>query len=240
MACPCCVATNECLCSDNRTRNCTYTIGLSVPGKNYSVSLPMSCSITPSNVSGYGSVRQPFVQQFSAIPSLDPGIQSLFIQFTSIGSSASVGGQVRAFMGDCPQALSTPLSFPYNISFASQECDMTADSGGLPGTGFHIIVELHNINSTLVGNRNRYHYLYRISVDPGTNAVTASVVWQGQTGLRATICTPLYPPDPMLRCLPCYANTDAICGSNLGWVGSGHCPYDITTVTPTLTIACPP
>ena len=240
MACPCCVATSECLCSDNRTKNCTYTIGLSVPGKNYSVSLPMSCSITPSNVSGYGSVRQPFVQQFSAIPSLDPGVQSLFIQFTSIGSSVNVGGRVSAYLRDCPQALSEPLSFPYNIGSASQGCDITADSGSLPGTAFHIIVELHNINSTLVGNRNRYHYLYRISVDPNTNAVTASVAWQGQTGLRADICAPLYPPDPMVRCLPCYANTDAICGSNEGWVGSGHCPYDITTVTPTLTIACPP
>lgn len=236
MACPCCV-TDVCLCGDERTKNCTYTISLSVPEKGYSVSLPMSCSTTLSEVFGYGPVRQPSVV---SIPTLDPGTQSLFIQFTSIGSSASVGGQVRAFMGDCPQALSEPLSFPYNISFASQECDMTADSGGLPGTGFHIIVELHNINSTLVGNRNRYHYLYRISVDPSTNAVTASVVWQGQTGVRAAICTPLYPPDPMLRCLPCYANPDAICGSNEGWVGSGHCPYDITTVTPTLTIACPP
>lgn len=236
MACPCCV-TDVCLCADDRTKNCTYTIALSVPAKGYSVSLPMSCSTTPSDVFGYGSVRLPSVL---VIPTLDPGVQSSFIQFTSIGSSVNVGGQVRAFLRNCPQTLSAPLDFPYNIGFASQGCDTANDSGSLPGTAFHIIVELHNINSTLVGNRNRYHYLYRISVDPNTNAVTSSVAWQGDTGLRAAICAPLYPPDPTLRCLPCYASTDSICGSNEGWVGSGHCPQDITAVTPTLTIACPP
>lgn len=237
MACPCCATADVCLCRDARTVNCTYTISLSVPEKSYSVSLPMSCSTQPSNVFGYGAVRQPDV---AIIPTLDPGTQSLYSTSTDFGQGANVGGSIRAFLKDCAQSLSASFDYPYNVGFASQGCDITADSGSLPGESFHIVVELHNRNSVLVGNRNRYHYLYRISVNPNTNAVTASVAWQGQTGVRANICTPLYPPDPKIRCLPCYANPDAICGSNLGWVGSGHCPYDITTVTPTLTIACPP
>ncbi len=234
MACPCCATADVCLCSDTRTKNCTYTISLSVPEKNYSVSLPMSCSTQPSSVFGYGTVRQ----TSNFVPSLDPGVQFLFNQNTFFFQQANVSGSIAAFMKDCPQSLNAPLNFPYNIAFASQGCDITADSGSLPGTAFHIIVLLVNRNTTLVGDRNRYHYLYRIFVDPSTNAVSASVAWQGQTGVGSAICFPA--PSPQVRCLPCFTNPDSHCGTNEGWLTSGHCPYDITTATPTLTIACPP
>ena len=233
MACPCC-ATDVCLCSDSRTRNCTYTISLSVPEKNYFVSLPITCSSRASNLFGYGTVRQS--SNFN--PALDPGVQSLFNTNTAFFTQAGVGGSFAALMKDCPQSLNAPLEFPYEIAFASQGCDITADSGSLPGTAFHIIVLMVNYNSVLVGDRNRYHYLYRITVDPSTNAVSASVAWHGQTGVRSTICFPA--PSPQVRCLPCFTTPDSHCGTNEGWEGSGHCPYDITTVTPTLTIACPP
>lgn len=234
MACPCC-ATDVCLCSDDRTKNCTYTISLSVPEKNYSVSLPMSCSEPLRTVPGVGLVRLPNIP---IIPILDPGVQFL-LQGLETVLTVNVGGDVLAYFSDCPGLLNRPLNFPYNIGFASQSCDTTADNGALSGAKFHITVVLHNRNGPGVFNQNRYHYLYRIFVDPNSNAVGSAVVWQGQTGLGSELCAP-FGPTPPVRCLPCYANRSSFCGTNEGFTGEGHCPYDITTVTPTLTIACPP
>jgi hypothetical protein len=230
MACPCCVP-QTCFCSDPRTKNCTVTVSISVPEKQYAASASLSCS-------GARTVSTTPAGQFPVvIPRLDPGEQ-FFGDPSGFGFSTifPVGGGWSFSMSDCPQSLSNASTFPSLVNYASQGCNPALDNGDVPALLFHFYLQLVNENNVSQNRFNRYAYFYSRVIDPVTSAVTLSTVWQGHNGVA-------YQCDPggaAVRCVPCFFDTLDYCNVPNNNVGAGHCPSDITSATPTVTIACPP
>jgi hypothetical protein len=241
MVCPCCIS-DTCL-NDPRISNCTYTISVHTGF----ISFTSGGIVAATNGTQLGQQLSPLAARIA----YETGFASYYDTISDqISSGTYQSFMIAGVWSICPSSL--PVVFPYSpaadspyrTNSASQGCDASQDSGDEPTNKFHIFAYLQSdhhfrYSGGLFGPLPKRGVLWLISIgEDGTP--TASVAWDGFVGPLSGVWLRSPGAPQTLRCLPCnypgagFSDPPDIEGP------FGVCPPDLTSMSVSLSISCPP